>query len=44
MTILPDTDTRVLSQTDRGKINPGYKADLVMLSSDMEIQKVFKAE
>ncbi|WP_332446718.1 N-acetylglucosamine-6-phosphate deacetylase [Sphaerochaeta sp.] len=35
---------RVLSQTDRGSIKPGYKADLVMLSSDMEIQEVFKAE
>ena len=33
---------RVLSQTDRGCIKPGYKADLVMLSSNMEIQKVFK--
>ncbi|WP_041384669.1 amidohydrolase family protein [Sphaerochaeta pleomorpha] len=35
---------RVLSQTDRGRIKPGYKADLVMLSSDTEIQEVFKAE
>jgi N-acetylglucosamine-6-phosphate deacetylase len=32
----------VLSQTDRGCIKPGYKADLVMLSSEMEIQEVFK--
>jgi N-acetylglucosamine-6-phosphate deacetylase len=41
--VASENPLRVLSQTDRGKINPGYKADLVMLSSDMEIQEVFKA-
>lgn len=34
----------VLSQTDRGCIKVGYKADLVMLSDDMDIIEVFKAE
>jgi N-acetylglucosamine-6-phosphate deacetylase len=34
---------RVLSRTDRGCVEPGYKADLVMLSEEMDIQEVFKA-
>lgn len=42
--VASENPLRVLSQTDRGKIKPGYKADLVMLSSDMDIQEVFKAE
>ncbi|MBJ2355450.1 amidohydrolase family protein [Sphaerochaeta sp. S2] len=41
--VASENPLRVLSQTDRGKIKPGYKADLVMLSSDMDIQEVFKA-
>ena len=40
--VVSENPLRVLSQTDRGYIKPGFKADLVMLSSDMEIQKVFK--
>ncbi|MEA5029537.1 MAG: amidohydrolase family protein [Sphaerochaeta associata] len=40
--VASENPLRVLSQTDRGCIKPGYKADLVMLSSDMEIQEVFK--
>ena len=40
--VVSENPLRVLSQTDRGCIKPGFKADLVMLSSDMEIQKVFK--
>ena len=40
--VASENPLRVLSQTDRGFIKPGYKADLVMLSSDMEIQEVFK--
>nr|WP_319472796.1 amidohydrolase family protein [uncultured Sphaerochaeta sp.] len=42
--VASENPLRVLSQTDRGKIIPGYKADLVMLSPDMEILEVFKAE
>jgi N-acetylglucosamine-6-phosphate deacetylase len=34
----------VLSQADRGLIKPGFKADMVMLSDDMDVQEVFKAE
>jgi N-acetylglucosamine-6-phosphate deacetylase len=40
--VASENPLRVLSQTDRGCIKPGYKADLVMLSSNMKIQKVFK--
>lgn len=40
--VASENPLRVLSQTDRGFIKPGYKADLVMLSSEMEIQEVFK--
>ena len=40
--VASENPLRVLSQTDRGFIKPGYNADLVMLSSDMEIQEVFK--
>jgi N-acetylglucosamine-6-phosphate deacetylase len=40
--VASENPLRVLSQTDRGCIKPGYKADLVMLSSAMEIQEVFK--
>ncbi len=40
--VASENPLRVLSQTNRGCIKPGYKADLVMLSSDMEIQEVFK--
>ncbi len=34
---------RVLSLTDRGCIEVGYRADLVMFSEDMAVQEVFKA-
>lgn len=40
--VASENPLRVLSQIDRGCIKPGYKADLVMLSLDMEIQEVFK--
>jgi N-acetylglucosamine-6-phosphate deacetylase len=40
--VASENPLRVLSQIDRGCIKPGYKADLVMLSSDMEIKEVFK--
>ena len=33
----------VLSLTDRGYVRPGYKADLVLLAEDMDIEEVFKA-
>jgi N-acetylglucosamine-6-phosphate deacetylase len=42
--VASENPLRVLSQADRGFVKPGYKADLVMLSSDMDIQEVFKAE
>ncbi len=42
--VASENPLRVLLQTDRGSIKPGYKADLVIISSDMDIQEVFKAE
>ncbi len=33
----------VLSRTDRGYVEPGYRADLVMLSDAMTVEEVFKA-
>ena len=40
--VASENPLRVLSQTNRGSIKPGYKADLVMLSPNMEIKQVFK--
>ena len=42
--VASENPLRVLSQTDRGFIIPGYKADLVMFSDEMDVQEVFKAE
>ncbi|MDY0287894.1 MAG: amidohydrolase family protein [Sphaerochaeta sp.] len=42
--VASENPLRVLSQTDRGCIKVGYKADLVMLSDDMDVVEVFKAE
>ncbi len=42
--VASENPLRVLMQTDRGNIRPGYKADLVVLSSDMDILEVFKAK
>ncbi len=41
--VASENPLRVLSQTDRGFIREGYKADLVMLSDAMDVQEVFKA-
>ena len=42
--VASENPLRVLSQADRGYIRAGYKADLVMLDEQMQIQEVFKAE
>ena len=42
--VASENPLKVLSQGDRGFVKPGYKADLVLLSDDMDIQEVFKAE
>jgi len=42
-TIASENPGRVLSLNGRGKIAIGYKADLVMLSNEMEVMKVWKA-
>ena len=42
--VASENPARVLSLCDRGKIAFGYKADLVMLSEEMNIVQVFKAD
>jgi len=42
--VASENPLRVLSQTDRGFVRVGYKADLVMLSDDMDVQEIFKAK
>ncbi|HKM08802.1 MAG TPA: amidohydrolase family protein [Sphaerochaeta sp.] len=41
--IASDNPLRVLSQTDRGRVQVGYKADLVVFSDTMDVEEVFKA-
>ena len=41
--VASENPLRVLSQTDRGFVRVGYKADLVMLSNDMDVHEIFKA-
>lgn len=42
--VVVENPLRVLSQTDRGFVIPGYRADLVRFSSAMDVLEVFKAE
>jgi len=42
--VASENPLRVLSQADRGYIRVGYRADLVMLDEQMQVQEVFKAE
>lgn len=42
--VASENPLRVLSQKDRGFVKPGYKADLLLLSDDMDVLAVFKAE
>ena len=41
--VASENPLRVLSQTDRGRVQVGYKADLVVFSDDMGVEEVFKA-
>lgn len=41
--VASENPLRVLSQTDRGFVRPGYKADLLLLSDEMDVLEVFKA-
>ena len=41
--VASENPLRVLSQTDKGKVAPGFRADLVMLSDEMDVVEVFKA-
>ena len=41
--VASENPLNALSQTDRGRVEPGYKADLVILSEEMAIREVFKA-
>ena len=41
--VASENPLRVLSQTDRGSVQVGYKADLVVFSDDMDVEEVFKA-
>ena len=42
--VVSENPARVLSLSDKGRIAPGYKADLVMFSEEMDILQVFKAD
>lgn len=42
--VASENPLRVLGQSDRGFVKAGYKADLVMLSDEMEVLEVFKAK
>ncbi|NCB01709.1 MAG: N-acetylglucosamine-6-phosphate deacetylase [Spirochaetia bacterium] len=42
--VTSENPLRVLSQTDKGFVKPGYKADLVVFSDNMDIIDVFKVE
>ncbi|MDD4220646.1 MAG: amidohydrolase family protein [Sphaerochaetaceae bacterium] len=42
--VASENPAEVLSLSNRGKIAPGYKADLIMLSNQMDIVQVFKSK